>query len=314
MAKATQMLCRQFAFGIVAAIVCCLGPLPILSAQAAADSPARRMQEMFDAMADASGPMAPFFGRLSDAQQRQIDAIPVSRFEEDRFGRRVLTSFLQQLAERDIAVARDGRDVAYVQKLVDMIRPRLKNAQRYRQIQVYVIDVPQPDAYSIPGGHVVITRGLLETGESEAAIVGVLAHELSHLDRGHQLTSIKASKLSGRPMNFEDGMLWTSLIARPVRPEDETEADADATRWMARLGYSPRELVRLLERWDQQQNQTMPWQEFVPGFIKSHPDAGRRARAVAQLADQEAIQGAAAAYIGADNLRLRVTRQERRFR
>ena len=35
-------------------------------------------------------------------------------------------------------------------------------------------------------------------------------------------------------------------------------------RWMMAAGYEPRELAKLLSRWDQRQDQAMPWMQFIP--------------------------------------------------
>ena len=67
----------------------------------------------------------------------------------------------------------------------------MNHARRYRQVQVYVADSSEVDAQSIPGGCLVFHRGLLDVAESEAARVGIIGHELSHLDRRHQLKPIQ---------------------------------------------------------------------------------------------------------------------------
>lgn len=267
--------------------------------------PGDQLQAMFDAFANNAGPLAPMFGKLSPQQLQQLDAIKISSAEENQFGQKVLKAYLQQLAQSQIAVIQPGKDIEYLQRLLTVIKPHMNQAARYKKFDVRVIDVASSDAFSIPGGHLLITRGLLESAESEAAVVGVLAHELSHLDRGHQLLPLKQSKLAGKPLNFTDGMMWISLVARPFRPEQESEADSDATQWMMAAGYDPRELAKLLSRWDQQQNQAMPWMQFVPGFVKSHPDAGKRAQEVLRIARQNKARYPQAVAIGVENLKQR---------
>ena len=187
----------------------------------------------------------------------------------------------------------------------------MRHADRYRMIRVVLIETENEDGFSIPGGTVLITRGLLENAGSEAALVGVLAHELSHLDHGHQLLALKQAKLARQPLDMKDRMMWVGLVARPFRPEQESEADADATRWMMQLGYAPKELSKLLDRWDQQQDQQMPWKDFVPGFVKSHPDAGKRALKTLEIADSEKLNFPLSNYIGHRNLKARITKATR---
>ena len=276
-------------------------------------APAEALQQMFENFASQAGPMAPMFGKLTPEQAEKLDRIVVAPADESKFGQQVLAAYLQQLKQSQTSVSQQGKEVAYLEQLVKQLQPRMKNAKRYRDIDVRLIDSESTDAYSIPGGHLLVTRGLIETAVSEAAVVGVLAHELSHLDRGHQLLPLKQSKLANQPLDFKDRMLWVSIIARPNRPEHESEADSDATRWMMECGYDPRELARLLSSWDQRQEQVAPWMQFVPGFVKSHPDAGKRAQEVLQIADKNKAAYPHATYIGVDNLSSRTPRTVKTF-
>lgn len=266
---------------------------------------ADRLQKMFEQMAANSGPMAPMFGRLTPEQIAKLDAVTVSTTEEGKYGQRILDAYLQQLKEQKIQVSQKGKEVEYLRQLIRSIKPLMSNKDRYRQVDVRLIERDEMDAYSIPGGHLLLTRGMVDKAMSEATLVGVLSHELSHLDRGHQLLPLKQSKLAQQPLDFKDQMMWLSLVARPFRPEQELEADQDATEWMMSLGYEPKELAKLLTRWDQDQDRTVPWMQFVPGFVKSHPDAGRRAQQVLQIAQRLTAKYPRAEYIGVENLERR---------
>jgi predicted Zn-dependent protease len=267
--------------------------------------------QMVEAFADNAGPFAPLFGRLSPEQVQRLSTIEISVEDEREFGQQVLDAYLKQLAKSNISVVRQGKDVAYLLTLLNVIRPSMTHAARYPQLDVRVINVDSSDAYSIPGAHLLVTRGLLETAVSEAAVVGVLAHELSHLDRGHQLNLLKQSKLASKPLSFDDTMLSISLIARPFRPEQESEADGDATRWMMSGGYQPREFVKLLSRWGQQQNQQSPWLQAIPSLAKSHPDPSKRVQNVLAHIQQNELRYPNAKFVGVKNLQQRQPRNPR---
>lgn len=298
--------------------VCLFAALPIILApQALAQNglqqPGEAFQQMFENFASKAGPMAPMFGKLSPEQLEKLDQIKISFADENQFGQRVLDAYLQQLKQSKVSVSQQGKEVTYLRQLLKTLKPRMRNADRYKQLDVRVIENDTSDAFSIPGGRLLVTRGLLESANSESAVVGVLAHELSHLDRGHQLIPLKQSKLANQPLDFQDSMMWVSLMARPNRPEQESEADDDATRWMMETGYDPRELARLLTSWDQRQDQVAPWLQFVPGFVKSHPDAGKRAQDVLQAATKFDAKYPQANYVGVENLRTRTPRSVRSF-
>lgn len=48
------------------------------------------------------------------------------------------------------------------------------------------------NAYSLPGGYIYVTRGLLENITSESDLAFVLGHEIVHVDREHNLAAMKA--------------------------------------------------------------------------------------------------------------------------
>lgn len=119
--------------------------------------------------------------------------------------------------------------------------------------------------------------------------------------------------LAQQPLNLADGMLLISMVAWPFRPEQESEADRDATEWMMMAGYDPRELARLLNTWDQRQTQEMPWMKFIPSMVKSHPNPGRRAQEILVIAEPLRKQYPGAKHVGLDNLANRIPKSQGKF-
>ncbi len=270
-------------------------------------------QQFEQMMRNFAEPFVPgMFGELTPEQMSELERIPVSAKEESQYGNQVLNDYEVSLKSRDLGLIRRGTEVDYLQALVQTIRPLMTNAKRYNRIDVVLTEGDDIDAYSIPGGHLVFTGGLLRDVQSEAELIGVVAHELSHLDRGHQLLPLKQSKSLGKPMDFRSGMNWMATFLKPFRPEFESQADADAVRWMIAAGYDPRELANLLERWSQQQDKRMPWQRMIPSFVRSHPDAALRARKVLELANDSKAD-LNKLFVGKQNLKQRIPAQQRKL-
>lgn len=272
------------------------------------NDPAEMFEQMF-------GPTTPDEGQI-------LDDIVVSQSEERGFGSQQVELYLTQLEQQQVGVLRTGKDVDYMRKLVAVIQPLMTNAQRYRRLVVYVVDSPAVDARSFPGGTLFFYRGLLDFAESEAAVVGIVGHELSHLDRGHLLLPLKRTRLwqqspvptqfAGDPQAmFANGAAMMRLMARPFRPEDESMADRDGTDWAYRAGYDPRELARLFTRLDEaKRDPRFPLAEF----FRSHPFDQDRAVAIQQRYQQLTGDGARHdLYVGRRNLALRQSRAQRRF-
>jgi predicted Zn-dependent protease len=260
-----------------------------------------------------------FLGSDTEDDREELKKVEISRREETRAGAAALESFLAQLKHQGISVEKRGSNVQYVERLVAELRPLMKNARRYPKIQVWVADTDETDAKSFPGGSVIISRGLIDYCESEAALVGILGHELAHIDRGHQLNHLRRWKLaqksftSGFDLNrmLAASSMMAKMFMRPFQPEEESEADQDGARWAFQLGYDPMELalvfLSLHERDGRQPN-------FVPSFLRSHPFHVDRYRAMLKQSQTMKLQNPEVdLYIGRKNLQKQISRSERAF-
>ncbi len=50
-----------------------------------------------------------------------------------------------------------------------------------------VVDNEEPNAFALPGGHIMVTSALLKAVENEAELEGIIAHEIAHVERRHTL-------------------------------------------------------------------------------------------------------------------------------
>ena len=231
-----------------------------------------------------------------------------------------LQDLLDSLHVQKIRVVNRGKDTDYLTSLVAEIHPLMRNAERYRAIRVYVAESKVIDARAFPGGAIVCSTGLIDFARSEAALIGVLAHELSHIDRGHLLRTARGVKLAQDASAFgnapagtsmRNGMLVAKQFARPFRSEDEAEADLDAAKWMFEIGYDPMEMAALFRRLDKR----YPADPVrMPGFLRTHPYHAERYEAVRQLSLRlQAGNPDAELYVGRTNLQKRIPRRIRQF-
>lgn len=266
-----------------------------------------------------------FFGGESDEDRKALDAIAVSLEDERRFGKQAADAYFDFLKQQKVRLVTRGREVEYLQALVNTVRPHMQNARRYDTIRVVLARSPETDARSFPGGTLVFFEGMLDFADNEAALVGVVGHELSHLDRGHQLIHIKRMQraqqvFSGKAAArnpaemFSAGQSLVRLWARPFRPEDELQADLDAADWAYKAGYDPRELAKVLLRLHERNQQKLQPNDFLPSFLRSHPYERERYEAVVKRYDElQQAQPRDDLYIGAENLQRRVPRSEQEF-
>jgi Zn-dependent protease with chaperone function len=64
---------------------------------------------------------------------------------------------------------------------------RLAQESGYRDfpLSFYLIDLPEPNAFALPGGQVFVTRGLLSLGLTDDELAALLGHEIAHVVHKH---------------------------------------------------------------------------------------------------------------------------------
>jgi Peptidase family M48 len=177
------------------------------------------------------------------------------------------------------------------------------------------VNLKEINAFALPGGPMFVHRGMFDAASSEAEVVGVMAHELSHVLLRHgtanaskaqnpwlQLGQI-AGVLGGAVVGGAAGsaIAQTSqfglgtLLLRYSR-DFEKQADLLGVQIMARAGYDPRALAQMFETIERE---TKSSGGSGPQWMSSHPNPANRtayinkeaeALAIASTADQGEFQ------------------------
>ena len=155
-------------------------------------------------------------------------------------------------------------------------------------VTVKVVDSPEANALSFPGGFLYVNTGLILAVESEAEIASVVAHEIAHVVardgmRGQAVTLDTESSTPVTPL--PDGVNSVGQIGGYLIPLNnvgarvETEADFNGIRYLQKSGYSPRALITFLERMLAKE-QTDP--KSVLRMFQTHPPTRERIRRIAE--------------------------------
>ena len=168
-----------------------------------------------------------------------------------------------------------------------------------------VMDDPTPNAFSLPGGYVYLTRGLLVYLDSEAELASVLGHEIGHVTARHAVTAISRTRLA------QLGLLVGGIFFPPVAElggwtgpgldllfleygrEAELQADELAFRYALQRGHDVREMLDVLSTLKRLDRVEGP--SPLPDWLETHPSPDARIR---NLEARIAALGA-----GADTLR-----------
>jgi predicted Zn-dependent protease len=153
-----------------------------------------------------------------------------------------------------------------------------------------IIETETVNAFATPGGNIFVTRGLVERCNSETELAGVLAHEISHVVRKHQLHDIQKNARKGVVLDLATlkagGLTGDAARAvarvglegyvRGLSREDELEADRLGVVLAARSGYDPYGLVVVLQTLEANGSDA-----DTAMFLKTHPSPSDRIAALA---------------------------------
>ncbi len=157
-----------------------------------------------------------------------------------------------------------------------------------------VVNDPNINAFALPGGPVYINSGILLNAENEGQLLGVIAHEASHIALRHstnQLTKSNAIQipamiagLYGQSKGGITGMLTqlgVGLAANGVLMKfsrgAEQQADLLGARMMSQIGYNPIEMARFFETLEAKSGG-----KSGANFFASHPNPGNRVKYVSE--------------------------------
>jgi Zn-dependent protease with chaperone function len=141
-----------------------------------------------------------------------------------------------------------------------------------------------PNAFALPGGTVVILDELINLADNDDEILGVLAHEMGHVNARHVLRQMLQASVVGVAMTWYVGDISHMLAAMPTAllqthysRDFERDADAFAMRMMLANGVPPSRLADMLEKLEKTHGaDPAHHQGTAMDYLSSHPNTAER--------------------------------------
>ena len=201
--------------------------------------------------------------------------------------------------EAEMGLVRDPALEAYVRQIGERL---VENASRQDvKWSFKIVDMPEPNAFALPGGWVYVSRGLLALVNDEAELAGVIGHEIGHVTAGHGnkrvtlsapfavLTGITGwatgivSPRLGDAVAGAGNTMAEGLVIAPFSRGQEREADRIGAELAAEAGWEPAALgdfLATLGRFEA----LMTGEERQASWLDSHPPSPERAEASREFA------------------------------
>ncbi len=209
--------------------------------------------------------------------------MPIDDIDERDFGEVYRARYAAQ-------VRPDDPDLLY---LADLMSHLAGMARKPFPYSAYPIDGDEPNAMALPGGVILVTRGLLTTLGSEAELVSVLGHEMGHVEQGHCLDAVKfevlAAKLGARPFGEIADFGVRVLAAHSFSKTQEDEADQFGYDLLVESPYDHRgsgqAFLSLLEFERRQERDVKRGADPIRDYFASHPPLEIREATFRERAD-----------------------------
>ncbi len=152
------------------------------------------------------------------------------------------------------------------------------------------VNVKEINAFALPGGPMFVHRGMFDAAASEGEVVGVMAHELSHVLLRHGTANASKAQNPWLQIGQIAGILGGAVVGGSAGSaimqgtqfglgtvlmkygrEFEKQADLLGAQIMARAGYDPRALARMFETIEKESKSG-----GSPEWLSSHPNPGNR--------------------------------------
>jgi Zn-dependent protease with chaperone function len=177
----------------------------------------------------------------------------------------------------------DSNDVAQLTALAAPLIQALPAGRR--DLKFYISDDPQPNAFALPGGHVVVNTGLLQLADQPEELLGVLAHELAHQTQRHvmrrKLAAAGPLVIFGLFLHGGSGLgnlltMGSGLMVYQGFSQDyETEADDTGWNYLVAANIDPRGMIRAFQKLEAAEGK---WglHALMPQAFQSHPATQKR--------------------------------------
>ena len=238
-----------------------------------------------------------FAGCASNPVTGKQDFVLMSEDQEIEVGRQAHQQILKQY--------RVYEDTALQNYVADLVEKLAVNSHRSHLIfHSTVLDSPQVNAFALPGGYIYVTRGIMAYMNSEAELAGVLGHEIGHVTARHGVRQQSASTVAGvlaavvgattgvRGAADATNIAGTALL-RGYGREHELEADRLGAEYLAKTGYDPQEMIKvvgILKSQEEFDKQLAKEEGREPrayhGLFATHPANDKRLQEVIRAADK----------------------------
>lgn len=183
-----------------------------------------------------------------------------------------------QIKETEDLIVNDS----ITKSLDKLLKPLCKENGIVRDsLKVHIIQKDEVNAFALPDGHLVVYSGLIEESKNEQALIGVLGHEIAHIEHNHVMKKLSKEIGFSVLMSITTGNNNSKIIREVMHALSssaydrslEKEADIASVGYMLKAKIDPAPFADFLYEmsFDNKLQSALSW-------VNSHPESEERAK------------------------------------
>jgi predicted Zn-dependent protease len=189
------------------------------------------------------------------------------------------------------------------EELEKMLAPLVKVLPKeFQEMNFFIADDKNLNAFAMPGGNIVLNRGLLEKADSDIEVLGVVAHEMAHVTQRHVLRSmiqgVGIFLLIQTMLGDMTGLIavlgdqGSFLLSRSFSRDMETEADKVGFQYLMAAKIPPEGLIAFFKKIILESEKVLGKElsKVNISFLSTHPDTEKRISEIENMIKREKSQ------------------------
>ncbi len=240
---------------------------------------------------------APILYFVADTE-RELTRIPVSltrvpEHREIKIGDEMAQRYLD--SQRVENTSENREIAAYVSEVGARVAQHAHRKLPYKFH--YIPEEYFVNAFSLPGGHVFIGKGLLELMDTEDELANILGHEVEHADLGHCIERVQIEAGIQKLPLGSIAQFPVAIFEAGYTKDQELEADREGAKLAEAAGYSAEGAISMFRKFQKLQGEvrryrtqgpqrtvlTLPVEignvvvlKTLEGYFRSHPPESER--------------------------------------
>jgi len=224
--------------------------------------------------------------------------IPIDELDERDLGKIYKANYAHLMKGNE-------EEAVYINSIINGLEKFSKKKFKYKG---FVSSSLSPNAFALPGGVIVVTKGLLRTITNEAQLVSIIGHELGHIELGHCFDAVRfqlfSIKLGSKNLGKIADHSYNILVNHSFNKALENEADDYAYKIITQSPYAPSQMGKAFQNL-QKHGQAYSYSEpsIFRDYFSSHPPLSQRSKKfLAQAKSWRNDHEGEKRYLGSRNL------------